>query len=160
MIWLPEDVVGLMRTEADRLHPLETGGVLIGYRAEGQAVVTEATGPGPRARHGRTWFEFDGEFHAAAIAERHRATEGRETYLGDWHTHPDATHGALSGDDRRALKRVITSPEARTPAPYSVLLFGRPGDWSVRGWIGRLKPRRLLPASVALRPLDIKIYGP
>jgi integrative and conjugative element protein (TIGR02256 family) len=82
-----------MMGEAAARYPLETGGVFMGYWADDRtAVVTQAIGPGPNAYHHRHRFAPDQEWQTTEIAEYYRASGRRETYLGDWHTHPDEAH--------------------------------------------------------------------
>ena len=51
--WFAKSAVREMLAEADRVFPLETGGVIMGYWAEsrGGVVVCRITGPGPLAVH-------------------------------------------------------------------------------------------------------------
>src|SRR5947209_19058204 len=81
--------------EANRKYPYETGGILMGYyESTGQCTVTEIIGPGPRAKHCRTSFEPDYDFQEEQVAVAYGQSRRRDTYIGDWHTHPGGT-GAL-----------------------------------------------------------------
>src|SRR5579863_4006918 len=139
------------------MHPFETGGVLLGYVSDKDIVVADVLGPGPAALHERRNFEPDHLWHQAEIARRFHATEGRVTYLGDWHTHPDAMSARLSGQDKAAISRVIRSREARTPRPVSVILFGGPDDWRLAAW--RCSFRRTWLPLLRTEPLLLRSYA-
>lgn len=124
--------------EADRLYPQETGGVFLGYWdvAGRDAVITGIIGPGPDAIHRSHGFIPDYAYQEAQIAEQYEASGRRHTYLGDWHTHPDAEHTRLSWRDRRTLGRIASSPEARSPVTLMGVMTGRPEDWTATIWKG------------------------
>lgn len=44
---------------------------------------------------------------ASHIAFQYRRSGRSHAYIGDWHTHPDAICGGLSGTDRRVIRRLI-----------------------------------------------------
>ena len=56
VLWLPEDVGQQMFEFASAKHPLETGGVMLGYANPPHVVVREIIGPGPSAKHYRYRF--------------------------------------------------------------------------------------------------------
>lgn len=67
------------------LYP-EAGGQLFARITEQSIVVSEATGPRPTDRRGRTFFEPDRADEQAEID----AMFARDLhYIGDWHTHPE-----------------------------------------------------------------------
>ena len=82
----------VVRAESRRFTFRETGGVLFGYRVGTEVVVTAATGPGPRARHGARSFEPDSAYCQRLLGAVYRESGGAIAYQGDWHTHP---HGAV-----------------------------------------------------------------
>jgi integrative and conjugative element protein (TIGR02256 family) len=99
---------------------VETGGLLLGYRAEGELVVVDATGPGPNACHRRFSFNPDGCWQREQLAKIYRETDGVLTYLGDWHTHP----GGLplpSAQDKATAAAVAAAPRARTANPLTLI---------------------------------------
>lgn len=145
--------------EADRCHPLETGGVFMGYWADDAAIIRAVIGPGPNARHERRNFEPDHEWQAAQIATYYEAAGRRETYLGDWHTHPGQKHAALSFLDRTALRKIITTPEARAPKPLMAIVAGTPNERGLAIWRGELVQRRVLWPRLLVRTADITIEG-
>jgi integrative and conjugative element protein (TIGR02256 family) len=88
-IFVVRCVLEFVRAEAAKYRCRETGGALFGYwTSDGNAVITAATGPGPRARHGWVSFEPDTTHCQEQLNEVYQRTTGAITYLGEWHTHP------------------------------------------------------------------------
>lgn len=133
-VWLPVPLASEMRREAERMYPKETGGVLMGYMADRDMVVTSVVGPGPKAVHGSYSFTPDYDFQEAEIARIYEATGRKAAYLGDWHTHPDGSD-RLSVADRKTLKAISNCREARIENPLMVILWGRE-KWRVTAWRG------------------------
>jgi integrative and conjugative element protein (TIGR02256 family) len=148
--WLSETALGVVLDEAEQRTPLETGGVLLGYRHDEEFVITAALGSGPGARHEHDGFWPDGAWHECEVAA-HYARSGRvETYLGDWHSHP---HGAPlpSKRDRKTARRIARHRDARAPQPLMLIAGrGQPDDWVALMY--RYAARRL-------RPLMVQGYG-
>ena len=134
---IPPAIVRACETEADALFPLETGGVLMGYWASDDlAVVSAMIGPGPAAVHRSHSFEPDLEWQHGQIATHYFASGRRETYLGDWHTHPHAQSGSLSRHDRQVIRTIIRTPEARAKRPLMAIFHGTPREWGLTIWLG------------------------
>lgn len=83
------------------------------------------------------------------------ATDGKLTFLGDWHVHPEGGLG-LSRRDRKTMAKVATCSDARCPHPITILLAGpddelyRMGAWT---WSPRPWPRiygEAVPVSLSL----------
>ena len=123
-----------MISEAESMYPDETGGILLGFwTAEFQeAIVVKAIGPGPCAKHSSSYFYPDGEYHRKVIEENFIATNGRVTYLGDWHSHP-LGGGGLSRLDRLTLKKIAKTPESQTIHPLMIILAGK-NSWEIYAW--------------------------
>ena len=123
-LWLAIANEETLLRETARMAPRETGGVLLGYRAEGgDIVVTDVVGPGSHALHERTRFVPDHAYQDAEIARIYAASGRRHTYLGDWHSHPGGSC-ALSRTDRRTLRRIAATAEARVPEPLMLIVGG------------------------------------
>lgn len=135
-VWLPERLFVEMKKEGARMHPKETGGVLMGYQQEGDVVVTAVIGPGPNATHCRFSFIPDYNFQEEEIARAYKESGRVCVYLGDWHTHPDGSD-RLSHADRKTLKAISNFQAARMNKPLMVILWGRAGSWSITAWRGR-----------------------
>ena len=115
----------------------------MGYVAEDCAVVvTKLIGPGPNAKHGRFRFTPDGAFQQSELDKHFWATNGLETYLGDWHTHPK-TNGTPSVMDKHTLARIAKEPLSGTKRPVMAILAGGSGSWSL-GAVRFLSARRRL----------------
>lgn len=159
-VWISLEVLRSLISEADGHYPVETGGVLIGYWADAStAVVTASVGSGPASVHSRSAYQHDHAWEASKIAERYEQSGRSEVYIGDWHTHPNASHGELSPADLRSIRRVIKSPEARLSCPLMAVLFGEPGDWQFATWVGILTPRFGWLSRLSVHPVDIRKFG-
>lgn len=157
--WIGESVVEVLRAEADRTFPLETGGVLLGYwvRPGEEVVIVEAVGPGPGAVHRERRFRPDRDYQEAQIARRYHEFGRYHTYLGDWHTHPSEAP-RLSRLDRRTLRAIARDRHARAPMPLmAILADGAP--WSLVLWC--CAPARSLAAVMPSRivPLRLRTFA-
>lgn len=134
-IWVPRTVLKLLVTIAAAHHPLEVGGMLLGYRSEDVAVIVEATLPGVDAVHAEASYEPDQARDETIVAERYRATGGTAGYLGDWHSHPCGTVG-LSRTDRQVLRRISEYGDARQTTPVMAIVAGAPDEtYKVGAWV-------------------------
>lgn len=161
VIWIPVCLYDHCIEESDRFYRLETGGVLMGYWYEpGAAVITATIGPGPGAIHKPHAFEPDQDWQVAEIARHYEASGRRETYLGDWHTHPSAKTGYPSRTDRAVLRRIIKTPAARAPTPLMLIFHGGQGKWEAMAWVAALKPRSVIWAKLLLAEAALRLYEP
>ena len=142
-LWIREGELAEMRDLASQFAPLETGGVLVGYDTDCEgAVVTAVIGAGPKASHRRLRFRPDYDYQQAQLEAHFVRTLGRETYLGDWHTHP-AGGCALSWLDRRVLVRIASMPSSGTTRPIMMILAGGQPDWNLHASQLRALPKGL-----------------
>ena len=159
-IWINRPVLNEMFTEADRSFPSETGGILLGYDSANtsEVVITCLVGPGPNAIHEWTSFVPDSVWQQAQIDDHYHKSGRTETYLGDWHTHPSGGPH-FSSKDRRTLKRIAKTPEARAPSPIMAILYGERGGWGVR--VGRLSAIKISKFVIGYRiqKLCTRIWG-
>ncbi|NMG42633.1 hypothetical protein GPA22_02650 [Aromatoleum toluvorans] len=131
-LWISDTAFQEMITEADRAYPLETGGVLVGYFAEnGEPVVFVAVGPGPSAMHRRHRFKPDHAWQCRQLDIIFDRSSGLFAYLGDWHTHPDASP-RMSWLDQRTLRSIARHPQARVRCPLMLIGGGSPQQ---REWV-------------------------
>jgi integrative and conjugative element protein (TIGR02256 family) len=147
--WVAKSAWIALVKESDRQWPLETGGILLGYRAGSDYVVTAVIGPGPEARHLPRAFAPDANWQADRLAEAYAQSERRHAYLGDWHTHPDGP-ALLSRTDKRTLRKVARFKAARCPSPLMLLLAGGK-PWRLRAFRqvdAKLATRRIRPVSI------------
>jgi integrative and conjugative element protein (TIGR02256 family) len=122
IVWLKSTAFDFLVSEATKWMPKETGGVIIGYwGSPKEVVVTEIIGPGPRAIHKTSSFKPDNKFHEKEILRVYQASERTETYIGDWHTHPNS-NAYLSEQDKITLKRISAYKQARLKKPLMMIL--------------------------------------
>lgn len=159
VVWLPGRIYEQFFAEADRFYDLETGGTLMGYRYDTiTVVVTVAIDAGPAAHRARHNFEPDQEWQVSEIAKHYANSGRRETYLGDWHTHPDAKIGRLSWTDCRVLRHIINSPGARAPTPIMMVLHATKGEWQATTWMAALKPRPIIWSKLLVSEAELRLY--
>lgn len=135
---LPKDLYAQIVVEAERMAPLETGGIFLGYqnsKASPFVKITHVIGPGPNADHGYNYFEPDYKFQSLETEKIYKSNSRGITYLGDWHTHPLGA-AKLSWQDRVCLHKIANNPVARNPSPVMVILSGLDG-WRPNAWIYR-----------------------
>lgn len=160
-LWVGGDVLDACVADASSAYPLETGGTFMGWWADPRtAVIATMIGGGPSADRGRNWFEPDQDWQLERIAERYQASGRRETYLGDWHSHPGATSGALSCVDRAVLRRVMGSSGARCARPLMLVLFGGASRWDVVAWCAYRRRGAFLSRCLVVRPVSLRPYHP
>ena len=131
-----------MRAESERRLPNETGGVLVGHTdSEGRTRITAVVGPGPRAVHSRNLFQRDGEYAQAEVDRLHRESEGRDDYVGEWHSHPQSV--PASGMDRASMAWIGRNERYHRTIPVLVIMQRtRSGTWRplTYRWVeGRLR---------------------
>ncbi len=130
-LWLADSILTAMHKIADQYYPCETGGMLLGYEAKNSDVVVNAiVGPGPKAKHGRFRFVPDAKYQQTELENHFYKTEARETYLGDWHTHPRGSC-QLSMVDKRTLARIAHTSLSGTQHPVMAILCGGNADWKI-----------------------------
>lgn len=104
-------------------HPHEeTGGMLIGFRAPEALIVTEATGPGPKAVHLPLSIRFDEKY----CERKARQIEGRAKslrYIGDWHSHPFSKLKPSKIDKRSFNLKAATHYQT----PHPIMIIAGPG---------------------------------
>lgn len=155
VVWISQETISQMLSEAERSFPNETGGVLIGYwgKLYEEAVITQVTGPGPKAKHYPRSFFPDSAYQETEIANYYQASGRLYTYLGDWHTHPKAA-AYLSGTDKKTLRRIASHVEARAPVPLMAIL-GEGPEWILKFW--RYIPPRFGRFSFTIKTASLKV---
>lgn len=161
IIWLATGLFAQCATDADRFYDLETGGALMGYwHGTDTAVITAIIEAGPGALHERYNFEPDQRWQVKQIARHYAASGRRETYIGDWHTHPAAKTGRLSRTDCGVLRRIIATPSARASTPIMIVLHGTQGAWQATAWVAALKTRRIFWSNLLLCKAALRLHEP
>jgi integrative and conjugative element protein (TIGR02256 family) len=153
--WVTARAVDEMIEEALRMHPLETGGMLLGWSNPDlhECTAVTAIGPGPAAQHHKARFCPDAQWQQAQLERVYAHTSGKVSYLGDWHVHP-AGGFTLSRLDRKTMRAIAADGESRCPQPLMGLLapaetggyiFGV-WSWKERRWpalLGEAIPLRV-----------------
>lgn len=127
-IWIASTALACMEQDACEYFPLETGGLLVGYRLGPNQVVTAIIGAGERAVRTKISFEADHDYQCAELDRFFFDSMGVTVYLGDWHTHPSSSP-ELSGTDRRTLARIARHSPANCTSPLMLVGGGSPGRW-------------------------------
>lgn len=138
VVWIASAAAAALDAQASAAYPLETGGMLVGYRNGSSYVVMRVIGPGAQALHSRTRFEPDHDWQSAQLDIHYSQSRGGHRYLGDWHTHPDGV-GDLSWLDRRTLARIAAGERTGEEKPLMVVGGGTPGKWA---WLAHAYTRR------------------
>ena len=87
-IFVVRGVLETIRRETETALCRETGGPLVGYVSrDGALVVTDAGGPGPRAKLTPLSVTIDGQSATAFCDNIERNSGGSLYYVGDWHRH-------------------------------------------------------------------------
>lgn len=103
----------------------EAGGILIGSHRGDHVEVSDCTVPMRRDARARTLFDrMDGGHQEAAI-RAWRSSGGTDTYVGEWHTHPEA-HPSPSLLDRWTWGRIMR--RSREPLVFAI------GGWDSCWW--------------------------
>lgn len=155
-LWFSEAALQDLGAEANRAYPLETGGVLVGYFSEhGEPVVFGATGPGPAAVHRRQRFTPDHAWQCQQLDHIFDKSSGTLVYVGDWHTHPDASP-RMSWLDHRTLRAIARHREAKVSNPLMLIGGGSPQN---RVWMGHLyRGERMLGLITDCDQLPLRVF--
>lgn len=89
----------------------EAGGILIGSYRGVHIQIVECTTPLFRDRRSRMLFDRHDEGHQHTALERWRASGKTLTFVGEWHTHPEA-HPLPSSIDRQTWRRIAKKNRA------------------------------------------------
>ncbi|HEX8348827.1 MAG TPA: Mov34/MPN/PAD-1 family protein [Hymenobacter sp.] len=138
-IKLTAAVVSRLRQHA-QLTPAaaEAGGILIGryLQDSSDVVVDDITEPLPSDKRGRYFFHREQKAHQQLLDQAWRDSGGTRTYLGEWHTHPEADP-TPSCIDRMDWRRKL-----RQDHYFAHLFFFIVGTQQIRAWGGsRAKPK-------------------
>lgn len=155
-VWLAKSALRAMYEESSSLYPLESGGILLGWRDGGDRIVVNALGPGPQALHGRHRFLPDHAWQVFHIRQIFEESIGDIDYLGDWHSHPDGG-AAMSAEDQSTLKRI----SRRVRKPLMLILSGVSNNesWTFDCWKGNLH-RGFILRRFEVFAQEVKLFDP
>lgn len=107
-VWVAQRVLDHIKSLAAGSPHIETGGILMGPPDASKIVVTQATGPGPRAIRTRGHFLRDTVYCQAVLDKAHRRYGW--DYVGEWHSHVVPLDHPSSGDID-TLNRIMSDPD-------------------------------------------------
>jgi integrative and conjugative element protein (TIGR02256 family) len=137
--WVENTVLANIEAESERCRPKETGGLLLGYWANGDVVITTSTVPGPKSKHSSNSYTPDAIFDRDQVAKVYKKSRGVIAYLGDWHSHPKGGCG-LSNDDIITLFNISTYEPARAETPIMLLSVNENSKWIFAAWRNAISP--------------------
>lgn len=110
-IAIQESVLEFLEAESLASPRMETGGVLAGRGslAEGEIVITHASGPGPSAKRTPCSFARDKEYCQSFLDRLAVESRGEVDYLGEWHKHHE-TEPRPSGQDITTAADIAADP--------------------------------------------------
>lgn len=147
---LTDTVLRAMADHAQHdLKAAEAGGILIGHepKAMGRLIIDRMTPPQASDRRSRCRYTRDPAAHQALLESEWAASGGRRTYMGEWHTHPEADP-TPSWLDRRSNRRVMR--EADYDVPF--LIFAIVGTSTTRFWYSSAVSQTMTPLGSAPTP--------
>jgi integrative and conjugative element protein (TIGR02256 family) len=110
----------IIRKEVEASTTAETGGILIGYIENRNAIVVRATGPGPNAKQTPYIFERDVNFVQQELDRAAKELGERGLYIGEWHSHLVASPEP-SGQDVESLCGIAQAPNYATRCPAMII---------------------------------------
>jgi integrative and conjugative element protein (TIGR02256 family) len=120
-----------------QFHPLanESAGVLLGYRRGCHIHVVQATLPAPGDLRSRFSFSRRDRSHQQIATREWRGSGRTKDYLGEWHTHPEATPTPSSVDisEWRSLC-------SKAKVPLIFVILGTAGNWYGIGYGAEMRP--------------------
>lgn len=104
-------------TETINKHPIETGGIFLGYVMDnGTWVVVENVAPGLKSTHRSAYFEYDTEFVTYLANVLANQYKGNLQLLGLWHRHPGSFDEFSNTDDQTNRKYAMDYPQGAISA--------------------------------------------
>jgi integrative and conjugative element protein (TIGR02256 family) len=108
-IFITESALEHIASECRKFSLVETGGILIGYHYENSIIISDATGPGPRAIHEPDHLELDLSFISKQLKKYERSLP--VGYEGNWHSHPGQRFIRPSRVDEALQRDIIRSDD-------------------------------------------------
>lgn len=161
VLWLPEQLAqGEIADDIARHYPKETGGMLLGYTNGSHGVVTAVIAAGPNTQRGAYHMLPDDRFQQERLLEHFQRTEGRESFLGEWHSHPEAAP-TMSKTDRRTLYRVTVKGRHLAALPVMVIfgVYAQERRWEVKAYRKRNASRLMCISSGDFVAISIRTFS-
>lgn len=127
----------------------EAGGILIGSYRGSHVEVIGCTAPMPLDIRSRYCFDRRDPGHQAAALEAWHASGRTETFVGEWHTHPES-HPVPSGRDRQTWAHIMK----KNSNPLVFLIGGWESLWLAvgeRGLVAEAVPLDREPSALVAR---------
>jgi len=141
-VLIPASVRAALAGHAGSIPGCETGGILLGHRANDTTIqITRASPPGPRAKHRPFSFARDTRFLQRYLDDLHDRSGGKEDYVGEWHVH-QALDAPPSRTDRRSLWRIASRRNYATENPVLVIVEHTPLERRIRAYGFEIKPKK------------------
>lgn len=154
--WIRHTVQCDLELRALKALPNETGGLLVGYRADnGDIVVQAIIGPGPKARHTPVRFVPDHAWQCERLDAIYSESNGQLVYVGDWHTHPFGVP-EMSMLDRRTLRRIARHPDIGSGSPVMLIGGNATGKWSWK--MHEYRSSTLFGIRISTETLNVRIF--
>lgn len=125
MIFILKSLVKSILNETKVHYPLETGGMLVGYLKEKNYYILDIIDAGPEAIHKTDYFLPDGKYQQPILEQKFFKSNGKVTFLGDWHSHPNAD-SYLSKLDMETLKNISEDEGAQITCPIFIIIGTSP----------------------------------
>ncbi|MBZ9813833.1 Mov34/MPN/PAD-1 family protein [Mesorhizobium sp. CA7] len=124
-ILIHAEIIGLIESSVERGHPSrEAGGILLGSYRGDHIEVSGFTTPYPQDRRSFALFDRIDPLHQSSALRTWQQSTGTDTYIGEWHTHPEASPSP-SWLDRRTWRKLIN----RSHAPMVFAIGGFSDIW-------------------------------
>ncbi len=120
-VYLPANIIKQMQELIAETTEIETGGVLAGHIDEnGDFVITNASGPGPKSVRSANKFEKDVEYCQKFLDKLFLNSNKQIAYIGEWHSHPNKNNHP-SGTDIKSLSEISYQKEYLTDCPVMII---------------------------------------
>jgi integrative and conjugative element protein (TIGR02256 family) len=100
--------------------PSETGGILVGYVLDANAIITHIIGAGPSGQHSLGSFMRDGTYSQVELQKLYDNSGGELNYWGEWHSHPRA-FPSPSGIDQSSMGEIAISQAYGFATPILII---------------------------------------
>jgi len=131
MIYILKSLIDSIIEETLVNEPLETGGMLLGYIEQRNYYVVDLIDSGPEAVHKSNYFLPDGKYQQPILEQKFFKSNGKVTFLGDWHSHPNAD-SYMSNLDMETLKNISEDEGAQITCPIFIIIGTSP--FKIRGF--------------------------
>lgn len=120
-VLIKESVIELIKSEVKKTkNNYETGGILLGHITENDLHINIATDAGPNALKSRSSYIRDEKYAQSRINEEFIKSEGKNIYLGEWHSHPISSN-VPSSIDVKSMKEISESLLYNTNKPVLLI---------------------------------------